>query len=702
MHYRYGSITGRIFRLDQDFTFTIGVFVMRALYIFFFFWLIIPLNLSLAEEGEELSLHNLLNLAIEVSSTKPETIFNTPSSVSIIDKETIETYDFKTLSEAIETLAGVTVGRTFFARDIPTFRGILQDHYVNKILILLDGVPTFDPITGHGSFDRINIKDLERIEVLKGPASVLYGTNAYVGAINLVLKKSPAVKSASSESGALRGGIGTENRQIGSSGHFLYTDEKVSYFVASSLKNEAGFLYPDKNQNGKKGFFTDEEGKQVFIRDFEDRASATMKLGYNGLGGTHTILLNAFDNKDSFLGSSPLLNNGIGNPQSISGSLVNYHLALPFTEKATIHFAVTYENNSREFSQRLDNQVKARMVGSRQSTIVYTNVDVFDFFSVEIGGGSDTGASSKFEIFDPVDQENYQDNILRKNSVRESSFYNQYSFSGDKLSNPLPVKLLVGIRLTKNEAFKDNTSTRSSLVLKLSETSSLKAGYGQSFRAPSLYELYYRDSAAVNEIYGNPDLKPETSDTLELSYLQSFFTYHFIQMTVYRSVYHDKIIRTRRYPDSTSDLSEIFSNGEDYSASGVEFEFKFAKPRTANIDLSYDQIIGTDSKQKNMRSNFKYVPKQTATLGIGRKFTDITLSTVGNFYGKREGDHKIINPDYTADVSLLWGIKSGQHGFSVKNVTDHQIRIPDHIRGNINHYYSGYGRTFLYEFSKKF
>ena len=135
------------------------------------------------------SLQELLEMGIDIASFKEQTIFNTPSTVSVIDKETIKRFNFNTISEALNTVAGFSVMRTYLKRNLPTSRGILQDHYANKVLVMINNIPTWHAGTGEGSIDRVDIADVERIEVLKGPASVLYGTNAYSGAINIVLKK---------------------------------------------------------------------------------------------------------------------------------------------------------------------------------------------------------------------------------------------------------------------------------------------------------------------------------------------------------------------------------------------------------------------------------------------------------------------------------------------------------------------------------
>ena len=122
---------------------------------------------------EELSLESLLNTPVEISSKTAETIFQTTSTVSVIDQETIRRYNFRSVAEAVGTLAGFDVLRTHIMRDVPTSRGILEEHYANKVLVMINGVAQWSAVTGEANLDRVDINDVERIEVLKGPASVL-------------------------------------------------------------------------------------------------------------------------------------------------------------------------------------------------------------------------------------------------------------------------------------------------------------------------------------------------------------------------------------------------------------------------------------------------------------------------------------------------------------------------------------------------
>ena len=92
--------------------------------------LLVGSTASAEEDFEAGDLGELLELQIDIGSLSGgETLFSTPSTVSLISRDSIERYNFQTVSEALRTLAGVNIMRTNLSRNIPTIRGILQEHY---------------------------------------------------------------------------------------------------------------------------------------------------------------------------------------------------------------------------------------------------------------------------------------------------------------------------------------------------------------------------------------------------------------------------------------------------------------------------------------------------------------------------------------------------------------------------------------------
>ncbi|SMF19080.1 TonB-dependent receptor plug domain-containing protein [Pseudobacteriovorax antillogorgiicola] len=640
------------------------------------------------------SLEKLFNLRIEVSSTSPDTLLNSPSSVSVIDRYTIQEYNFQSISEAIETLAGVSVNRSYFSHNLPAIRGILQDNFTNRVLILIDGVASWMSVTGHGELERININDLERIEVLKGPASVLYGTNAYSGAINLVLRRLPD-ENTEDVMGQLQTSISTNSHLKSANGHLLYADQDLTYFVSASAQLQEGFEY------GEDSNFVDEVGSTRYHLDFQERSNFTSNVELKTSFGLHNLLINSYLNNYSFLGARPLISSGVGQYSRTEGDLINYNFTKSIGQSKLVA-TLSYDRQEREYSRIADDTVRGRIEGTRSFGKLLGTLSIVDSLSLDLGVEHELRKSLKFQIYNPTNKFVFNENNMKNRQVAETSLSAQFSFYMDRLATNWPLRFVLGVRQTSNEAFDSNLSMRATGVYTISKTSSLKFVYGQSYRAPSLFELYYEDSRSVNEIYGNEDLEPETSDSTELAYILSPSKNWFLQMTVFQAEFDNKIIRTRRLPNSSSDLSLGFVNSNKFSARGSELEIKYINSELIDVMASIQSIDGDDGDAVNNKYNFKFVPEVSSSVGLNKKFRRLSGSFTYHHIGKTEGMLESIPAQSTMNASFSIRGNSGTHTIKVQNLQNKQIEYPEYIRGNINSLYSGQGQDIMYDFSTIF
>ena len=249
-----------------------------------------------------LSIEDLMKINISVASLNEESILDTPSMVTVIDRQMIQEYNFQSVAEALNLVPGMSVLRTYLMRDLPTARGVLQDHYANKVLVLINDIPTWMGVTGEGSLHRIDIHDVERIEVLKGPASVLYGTNAYSGAINIVLRDSIETRPG------LQMGI-AENMGFRAGGHYV-ADLGVKLFLSANAVDDIGQDFT----------FTDEGGNVGLVDQYVNTRNFTGQVASEH----HSAMVNAYTVDESYLGVTPNFSSGAGKNHLFEGFLANY------------------------------------------------------------------------------------------------------------------------------------------------------------------------------------------------------------------------------------------------------------------------------------------------------------------------------------------------------------------------------------------
>jgi iron complex outermembrane receptor protein len=137
-------------------------------------------------EPDESEFYELDEKLVTVASRYAQSLRKAPSLVTVIDEATLRARGYRTVADALRDLPGVYVWTSQEGRAIATFRGVVSADN-NKILLLIDGVPLYDGVYGHAWIDDfLPIHSVRQIEVIKGPGSAVYGTNAFAGVINLV------------------------------------------------------------------------------------------------------------------------------------------------------------------------------------------------------------------------------------------------------------------------------------------------------------------------------------------------------------------------------------------------------------------------------------------------------------------------------------------------------------------------------------
>ena len=613
----------------------------------------------------DMSLEELLELNIKVfiASSKPETIFDTPSTVSVIDRQLIEKYNFSSISEALNIISGFFVTRTYLKRNLPTSRGVLQDHYANKVLIMINNIPSWQAVTGEGCIDRININDVERIEVLKGTASVLYGTNAYSGAVNIVLKTPMESQSE------IHLTIG-DNAKFGAGGNYTYSKDDFSVFVSGNSTDD----------NGRDIVFVDENNEHSHLREYLRGSNFTLNLKNKN----HSVFFNGFTVHESYFGVVPQIKKGAGNDHLITGYLLNYTFSKNFGENIHFNYGINYDWNHRDLSRSFDDNTRAKILGYRLTNFARTNFVIKDF-RLEIGADYDYRKSVEYKNYDVS-----QDTLIADNNMGDKDIY-EFSVLGQIGFHKKLIKLLLGMRYTNNELFGNNLSSRGTLVFNLNKKNSLKLIFGQSYRAPSLFELYFITPSFT--VFGSNNLKPEKSKSMELAYLTSFNKF-FIQALGYHATYDNKIFRTKKdvvLPDGTiKEDANVYANGKSFGTNGLEIEIQYKNPKFINGFLNYNFIDGDngDEIDNNGHYNFKYIPKHSISAGLTKDIHNFSLAGVINYCSQTEGSQAKIEAQSVVDISLSYHHKIGsiplKHTISAKNVFDKFTLTPEYVRRNMN------------------
>ncbi len=138
------------------------------------------------DEPDESALFRYDEQLVSIASRYEQTVRKAPSIVSLITADEIRQNGYRTVSEALRTIPGIYLWTSPEGRDLVAIRGVISPDN-NKLLVLVDGVPFYDGLyTTSFTGDPLPISAIRRIEVIKGPGSAIYGTNAFTGVVNLV------------------------------------------------------------------------------------------------------------------------------------------------------------------------------------------------------------------------------------------------------------------------------------------------------------------------------------------------------------------------------------------------------------------------------------------------------------------------------------------------------------------------------------
>jgi outer membrane cobalamin receptor len=630
---------------------------------------------------DEVSLEDLLNAKINVTSTKGETILESSSVVTVIDRKTIEQHGYRTVEEALESVAGITVMRSYLLQGMVTSRGVLQDLYANKNLVLINNVPAWHAVTGESQIGRVGINDVERIEVLKGPASVLYGSQAYTSAINIVTRSAkPGTESAD-------GMIGTRG-------------ESASFRMAakSGIEFTAG-VNRDRGQRINYNFL-DENGTTGVVTDYADALDTTMQVKYKG----NTFLLNAYDSQTATFGSAPAFKSGANTPHLMNGLLTSYQFDHMFAAKVSVLGRAFYDSEYREFSRDNIDLVYAPIDGYRSGATVRANYAATKQVNVEVGTDYEyrktREATSRNRLTGAL-----LDGFTDKGEQEESVF-SQLDWKTGRW------RLVGGTRYTNNSLVGGNVSSRGTVGYRITHNDAVKFIAGQSYRSPSLFEMF----TASPNISGNPALKPETSNSVELVYQHAQGGFY-MQLGGYSATYDHKIFRQKGTPPPTApnpNAPVFYINGTPFSATGIEAETKYTNQRWGTYFANVDFVSGTsgdlvvEQPGSYLNYNFRYVPNYNTKAGVARQWGPVGASGSLDHSGGTDGAFGPVDPwtDVQLNVWFEYPIKGVilRHTLSGRNVLDSNIAFPEYSRrrANVNELPLGADAGFFYTLGFRF
>jgi len=602
-------------------------------------WLIIFLALALPAAAQEApkdlgeaSLEELANIQVYSASKHMQSVSDAPSSVTVITADEIQEYGYRTLADILESVRGfyITYDRDYSFVGVRGF-GRLGDSN-NRILILIDGHRINDNVFGEpylGSEFLVDVDLIERLEIIRGPSSSLYGTEAFFAVINVITRKAPQLKGA--ELSFAPASFGTYQGRASYGSQYKGVDMLLS---GTFFNSQGETLFFPQFDTPATNYGTTRN------TDYETFQQALATISFRGL--TLQVLFRARDK---------------GVPTAYYGALFND----PRTRNLDYHqyFDLSYQHSiGRNWSLVARTSYdQARL----QAPVAYstglpdppTTVDTYSFR----GNWWDSEATLSrtllqkhkitlgTEITDNLRQDQGDYTALGNIFVPvPASSWVAALYGQGEFAILHQLTLSAGLRYDHYSVFGGTANPRLGLIYHPAHPTTLKLLYGTAFRAPEPFELTPDYGAFFDN---NTQLKPETIRSLEGIVEQEFGPHYTLSASVFRNRIDDLIT----LGINPSDNQDEYFNSDKAVATGlgVELDGHLATGLKGRASYGY-----TDTDQPVTHQALSNSPRHLSKLDLSYPVVPQRLFAS-------------LNAQYTSSVQTLAG--NTLSDFSVLNFT---------------------------------
>ncbi|WP_096735153.1 TonB-dependent receptor plug domain-containing protein [Acinetobacter guillouiae] len=550
---------------------------------------------AFADTSSNSAANSKLDTIVVTASRTEQKISEVPARINIIEPKTLEQSPIASLPQLLQTDASINMVQTGgYGQAASIFlRGTDSDH----TLLLRDGVRLNSNTAGSASLPFIDTTDIKQIEVLKGPASVLYGADAIGGVIQLI-SKTPEKTGA-----FVTGEMGENNTYKAVIGADLAQDGFYAQVRGQRLETD-GTPVTDAKNNKKASF--DQKGYSTKVGVEKEHYAASVDYSENQ-------------------GYSDYDNYGNLVSQDFKNEIINVKGRVDILDNVALHARLSQfkdnieQNSSSDYvhstTKEAELYTKWQMTPAQNILFGSTFKDIKgDVYSKNLFGGQD---------------------VKYKESVDTIGYFAQHQYQHNGLETQ------VGIRVEDNDKFGTHTVGQGAVRYQVLPLTSIYANVGSAFRAPTTNDLYAISWGA------NPDLKPEESFSYEIGVDQKLN--HNIDLGL--SVYRNKVDNLINYQAGK------LVNVNKATFTGGEASFKWQQDELF-LTTTYAYVQAKDDETKK---DLTRRPRQSLTLTTGWDdgVYGVSASVVAKSNSKDFADYPSTTPTTTpgyvsTNVNAYW------------------------------------------------
>ena len=560
-----------------------------------------------------------------------------PSAVSIINSEEISRYGWRTLGDALRSLRGfyASYDRNYSYLGV---RGFLRaGDYNSRVLLMVNGHRLNDNVYDSaqiGTEFPIDLDLIDRIEIVRGPSSSLFGSNAVFGVINVITRRPTG--SAIEASGDNSSYLGRTGRLGGN-----FEKGKLSAILSGSLyrsNGASGLFFPEFNApDTNSGMARNIDG------DRYDHAFADVQ--YKDLR-----VQSAFSTRTKLLPTAPfdtMFNQPGTRTTDARGYVdVSYH--------GNVNANTDYDLRAYYDAYRYHGIYV--MPGDRGSPVPNFDNGIADWAGAEATLSRKIGrhrvtAGVEYEHSFRVAQQNYDLGSL-PNVNDHRTPWRVATFAEGELKLPARLTLHAGGRIDSFDTYGASLSPRIALVYEPSSKTTVKYIFGHAFRAPNAYESYYVDNSVI--VAPTVLLKPEGISSHELVLEHNFKPW--LRMTA--EGFHNNLTNLiEQQPDLVSGLTHFVNSGRDHGR-GVEAELEAKKASGFAARVSYTLA---DTEDDIALKRLQNSPLHMAKLNVTIPVSDKAFGSAELLYSSAQTSYLStrVSPVLLANITLsskpMWG-----------------------------------------------
>lgn len=472
----------------------------------------------------DMSLEQLMNVDIESvygASGYKQKVIDAPASITIVTGDEIRRYGYRTFGDLLRNVPGfyVTSDRVYGYASVRGF-GPPGD-YNSRILLLVDGHRTNDVVYDAAYLNLdfpVDVDLIERVEVIRGPNSSVYIASALLGVINVITKRGRNANGLTLSQELAS--FGAEKTRLTYGQRFTNGLEMLFSGTYYGSNGQERLYFPAFNSpNTNNGIAENADGSRAY-RQFA-------KLSYGGL--TLEAAFDSWQQRDPTASYGAIFND----PEENVG-MNNGYLDLNYDHDFGSdwgYLARAYYDDDRQFGTYPNDD---RSSGGPSHVVNH-----------DPSSGQAAGVSFSLSKTLPRNQTlilgaEYRDNFQQNQWNYDAQPYVEYLDSressavvGAHVQDEIPVRsdldLDLGLSYDRYSTFGGTVNPHAGLIYKPLEGTAFKLLYGQSFRAPTAFELYY----AIPGEEANPHLKPETAKTTEFDWEQALAKSFHLEVSAY-------------------------------------------------------------------------------------------------------------------------------------------------------------------------